>query len=290
MSQYVLNLFAKSKIDDVWTQKIFNHSNTSWNETSVDRNKRKFSTVVMQNDKHLEIEESLTHFNNNENWYLDRGIPYKKSFLFYGPPGTGKTSMIKAVSYELQRHIYYLNLVTVKNDNDLAVLLGKINFKECILVIEDIDAQGTVAHDRSLLVEEKEEKSDDTTVDNKSTLSLAGLLNQIDGVQNNHGLMLFMTSNHPKLLDKALVRPGRIDEKVFFGFTTHDQIFKQFQNFYKEDDIQLTDITDAINLIENNLSPATVENAMIRHYKDYEKALEYLKDYRSNEVFEDFTF
>jgi chaperone BCS1 len=46
----------------------------------------------------LKLLEDIEHFNNSEEWYLERGIPYKKSFLFYGPPGTGKTSIIKALS------------------------------------------------------------------------------------------------------------------------------------------------------------------------------------------------
>jgi chaperone BCS1 len=67
----------------------------------------------MKNGKNNKITEMLRHFLEIEKLHLERGIPYKKSFLFYGPPGTGKSSMIKAMSFELQRHIHYLILSNV---------------------------------------------------------------------------------------------------------------------------------------------------------------------------------
>lgn len=283
LSQYVLNQFAKSKIDNIWTQKIFNHNNT-WTSTSVDKSKRKFSSVILNNNKHLDIADTLTHFNENEMWYLDRGIPYKKSFLFYGPPGTGKTSMIKAISYELQKHIYFLNLTNIKNDNEMATLLGKLNFNEMILVIEDIDAQGTVAHNRTL--NNMTDSNDNDNKDNKdnkdkSKLSLSGLLNQIDGVQNNHGLILIMTTNNPRILDKALTRDGRVDERICFNFVDHEQIHSMFKNFYKDECPTLLEIKNKIDLISNKLTPANVENTMIKNYNNSKKALEQLSNIKN---------
>lgn len=148
LSTHVINAYAKSKVDEVWVQKIYKHSNGMWKDSILDRNKRKIASVVMKGGRNQEISELLNHFTQTEEWHLERGIPYKKSFLFYGPPGTGKSSMIKAMSFELQRHIHYLNLSTIKNDQELSNLMSNINFKETILVIEDIDAQGSFVHKR----------------------------------------------------------------------------------------------------------------------------------------------
>jgi len=301
LSNYVLNMYAKSKIDEVWTQKIFNHRGGAWTETSVDRNKRRINTVILHNNEQKNIQKSLTYFNDNEKWYSDRGIPYKKSYLFYGPPGTGKTSMIKAISYELQKHIYFVNLSMIKDDAELATLLGKLEFKDLVLVIEDIDAQGDIAHDRQLLQKEREEAAKEpvkeeipgiTTIKapEKSKLTLSGLLNQIDGVQNNHGMMLIMTTNRPKILDKALTRDGRVDDKIFFNYATHQQIFDMMSNFYNDDSITLSLIKSTIDT-NVRIIPAVIENAMVKHYESYHDALKLISEYQGAENnFEEFEF
>jgi hypothetical protein len=304
LSNYVLNMYAKSKIDEVWTQKIFNHRNGAWTETSVDRNKRRINTVILHNNEQKNIAKSLTYFNDNEKWYSDRGIPYKKSYLFYGPPGTGKTSMIKAISYELQKHIYFVNLSMIKDDAELATLLGKLEFKDLVLVIEDIDAQGDIAHDRQLIQKEKEaeklkevEKPKDEIVGitsvkapEKSKLTLSGLLNQIDGVQNNHGMMLVMTTNRPKILDKALTRDGRVDDKIFFNYATHQQIYDMMTNFYNDDNITLSLVKSMIDTTVR-IIPAVIENAMVKHYESYQDALKVISEYQgADNDFEEFEF
>jgi SpoVK/Ycf46/Vps4 family AAA+-type ATPase len=97
-SQIVANEFAKSKVNSVWEQKMFTNNSSQWESESLKRNRRRVKTVVLDNNVNLKLLEDIEHFNNSEEWYLERGIPYKKSFLFYGPPGTGKTSIIKALS------------------------------------------------------------------------------------------------------------------------------------------------------------------------------------------------
>lgn len=51
----------------------------------------------------------------------------------------------------------------------------------------------------------------------RNTVTLSGLLNAIDGNASQEGRLLIMTSNNPEALDAALIRPGRIDKKVYFG-------------------------------------------------------------------------
>jgi hypothetical protein len=166
LSSHVINSYAKSKVDEVWIQKIFTHENGMWKDSMLDRNKRKIASVIMKENKNLEISELLNHFTQTEEWHLERGIPYKKSFLFYGPPGTGKSSMIKAMSFELTRHIHYLNLSLIKNDQELTNLMSKINYKDTILVIEDIDAQASVVHKRFKILEDNNNLSNPSNLSN----------------------------------------------------------------------------------------------------------------------------
>jgi hypothetical protein len=48
-------------------------------------------------------------------------------------------------------------------------------------------------------------------------LSLSGLLNVLDGVVDTPGRIVIMTTNHPEMLDPALIRPGRVDKKLLLG-------------------------------------------------------------------------
>jgi chaperone BCS1 len=42
--------------------------------------------------------KDVEHFLSHPNWYIDRGIPYRRGYLLYGPPGSGKTSAIMALA------------------------------------------------------------------------------------------------------------------------------------------------------------------------------------------------
>jgi chaperone BCS1 len=58
---------------------------------------------------------------------------------------------------------------------------------------------------------------DDYMQTKRNTVTLSGLLNAIDGNASQEGRLLIMTSNDPESLDAALIRPGRVDKKVYFG-------------------------------------------------------------------------
>ncbi len=305
LSQHVINQYAKSKVEDIWVQKIYTHEQIGWKETPLERNKRKFTTVIMKNNKNNQIGDMLRHFNESEDWHVERGIPYKKTFLFYGPPGTGKTSMIKAIANELQRHIHYLNLSVIKNDNELIGLMSRINFKETVLVIEDIDAQGKLVHKRSKEFAEQAYSQPSTQAQPdepnqipvkqeekkpEQTVTLSCLLNQLDGINNNHGMVAILTTNFPEILDEALVRDGRVDEKVFFDYVDHDQIYNMFVNFYNgKNEATLELIKSRVDLNLYKIAPCNVENSMRRQYASSLKALDDLiESIRTKKLFEKF--
>jgi hypothetical protein len=275
---YVANQYARSKIDAVWIQKMFCNSGGNWKPESMGMNKRRIETVIMPNKENTVLLRTITDFVDSEDWYVERGINYKKAFLFYGPPGTGKTSMIKALSYEIKRHIHFLNLSLVESDEQLNKLLSGIDLKSTIIVIEDIDAMSNITHKRQdkpvdRPIDEPKEQEDKPT---GSRLTLSGLLNQLDGLHNTHGMLLVMTSNHPEVLDEALIRDGRVDEKILFPSCTYDQIYMMFQNFYGDEVFTKSELLTAIDLQSCAIIPATVECAMKKNYKDARGALQYL--------------
>jgi chaperone BCS1 len=81
----------------------------------------------------------------------------------------------------------------------------------------------------------KTPKGAKATKDEKSmggNISLAGLLNIIDGAASHEGRVLIMTTNYPEKLDSALIRPGRVDLQIKFTLATHDQIRAIFTRMY----------------------------------------------------------
>lgn len=269
---HVANQYAKFKANTVWSQKMYTNAEGKWVEQELSMNKRKVSTVILDGNINEKILESTKHFINTEEWHLERGINYKQSYMFYGPPGTGKTSMIKALSHEIERHIHFLNLATVASDDQLNKLMSTIDFKHTIIVLEDIDAMSDITHSRRQ--QYNTDNDTDKDKDKTSKLTLAGLLNQLDGLRQTHGMILIMTSNHPEVLDEALIREGRVDEKIFFSNATVSQIYAMFKNFYGES--LAIEIQNKLSNIKD-IAPSAVESAMRKYYREPHKALEHLE-------------
>ena len=291
--QFCLSEYVKSLTSSKWEQKIFTNSGTEW-KSAPSNNSRKIDTVILKNGLKDEIKRDLELFLNSEEWYKDRDIPYTRGYLFYGYPGTGKTSMIKGISTFSKRHIHYLILSNVQSDAQLLDLLKKINYKETILVIEDIDATLEIVKSRDEQQEkekkekkEKEEKKDDKKEDKRDDLqkeipklTLSGLLNAIDGVFSADGRILIMTTNHPEVLDEALIRPGRIDCKYLFDNCDSNQIKDLFKIFFNKnpDENLLKEIKS------EKYSPAHITSVFLKYRENPQKSLLHLDD-ESTKIF-----
>jgi AAA+ superfamily predicted ATPase len=274
----------------VWIQQIYTNHYNEW-KSSPSNNYRKLDTIILKNDIKDEIKNDIQLFLNSEEWYQHRDIPYTRGYLFYGKPGTGKTSMIKGLSLFSKRHIHYLMLNEVENDSQLLELVKNINYKETILVIEDIDAMLNIVKSRNEKVKtyeefmEEQENTVKMTVEEwkkreyekkKSTITLSGLLNIIDGLFSCHGRILIMTTNHPEILDSALIRPGRIDCKFLFDNCDITQIGKLYEMFFN---IKLSDKNrEQLSKINTNeYSPAHITSIFLKFRNNPEIALDELK-------------
>jgi SpoVK/Ycf46/Vps4 family AAA+-type ATPase len=111
----------------------------------------------------------------------------------------------------------------------------------------------------------------------KELISLAFLLNLLDGVLETPGRILIITSNYPDKLDKALVRPGRIDVRIKFDYATTTMIKDMLKHFYELSDKAADKIIipDELNM---KYSPARIIEAFCNNYNNYEAAIKSLCD------------
>jgi chaperone BCS1 len=69
--------------------------------------------------------------------------------------------------------------------------------------------------------------------ENKDELNLTGLLNALDGVVETPGRIVIMTTNHPEMLDPALIRPGRMDKQLELGFMVAADVVAMIEHYYQ---------------------------------------------------------
>jgi predicted AAA+ superfamily ATPase len=270
-TKFCIEEYIKTMKSSKWEQFIYVNEKGQWKKLPQANRTRDINTIILKDDTTNEIKEDVKSFIDGEEWYRERDVPYTRGYMFFGLPGTGKSSMIKGISSMTKRHIHYLMLNNVKTDNELLDLFGQIDYKTTILVIEDIDCSSNIVEkrkkDNEVLEDDDDEDDDQNNVmyNNPNSmygmmpnpnmmkkkkkakklteLTLSGLLNILDGVFNNHGRILIMTTNHIEKLDPALIRPGRIDRKFNFGNCSKQQISDMYNMFFKEkcneDDLQV---------------------------------------------------
>lgn len=272
---------------------------------------RKFINVV--GDQSKVIKKRVKFFIENEKWYNEKGVPYTLGLLLSGCPGSGKTSTIKCIANETERHIiniHFTDDITISQMEHLFFneciqvqnTLGKIEqfiipLNKRIYVFEDVDCQNDIVMDRDLKHNDNMEDSIEPfsssslfniqtqnkrpenmmtqPIGNSEKLTLSSLLNSLDGILETPGRIIIMTSNYPERLDKALVRPGRIDLICKFTKCTNKMICQFFENFYN---IELTkEEKKQIDRVPSEIwSPAELTKILFENYENYKDALDYL--------------
>ena len=164
----------------------------------------KFTDIAGNEEEKMELVEIVDYLKNPQK-YKTTGARPPKGVLLYGPPGTGKTLLAKAVAGEANVAFFQTSgasfdesLVGVgaRRVRDLFLLARYL--RPAIIFIDEIDA--VISRDSS-------------TCSNHQTMN--ELLTQMDGFNSIDGVVVIAASNRINALDKALLRPGRFDRKVF---------------------------------------------------------------------------
>ena len=175
--------------------------------------KRNLSTIYLENKN--KIFESINVWKNSEEFYRERGIPYKLGILLYGEPGTGKSSLVHAIASELNKDVIVLTAGAILNGK-----LSRYNSVCCdtppIIVIEEID---TIVNSRQNELGEKEK------------VILSELLNFLDGPSSPDSCVVIATTNHIEKLDPAIIRSGRFDIKIHMGKISRDLAIQMCLDF-----------------------------------------------------------
>ncbi|KAH0551085.1 hypothetical protein GP486_007567 [Trichoglossum hirsutum] len=209
------------------------------------RPSRPMDTVVLDPGKKAAVISDMEEYllPTTEKWYANRGIPYRRGYLFYGPSGTGKTSFATALAGTFGIDIFVVSLLEpTLTEEDLLPLFSDLPH-QCIVLLEDVDSAGLARNaTRKTENDFREFSYLGTDVTRVQGISMSGLLNAIDGVASHEGRILVMTTNYPEKLDEALLRPGRIDMQIEFSMATRPQAQELFMRMYAHDETQ-TDLT-----------------------------------------------
>ena len=197
---------------------LWSYSSGYWDDIKRIR-KRKFDTVILDPEVKNDIEQSINRYNNKE--YKKRltslGINHKMNLIFSGLPGTGKTSLLFAIATLLDKDIATLDFNNKElSDHTFIQALNRIP-KDTIFVMEDIDA---------LYIDR------DKTRDN--TISFSVILNFLDGTYSKEDLVTVITTNHLNRLDRALIRPMRIDKILKFTYCSKYQYETIFNKIFSD--------------------------------------------------------
>lgn len=171
----------------------------------------KFADVAGEDEAKDSLQEVVEYLHNPSK-YKDIGAKMPKGILLVGPPGTGKTMLAKAVAGESEVPFF-----SISGSEFVEMFVGmgaaKVRdlFKQakekapCIVFIDEIDAIGKKRGGAAIGGNDEREQT------------LNQLLTEMDGFEDNTGVIILAATNRPESLDPALTRPGRFDRQVPVG-------------------------------------------------------------------------
>lgn len=166
-----------------------------------------FDDVAGQDEAKESLSEVVDYLHNPDK-YQNVGAKMPTGVLLVGPPGTGKTMLARAVAGEANVPFFsisgseFVEMFAGAGAARVRDLFKQANEKApCIVFIDEIDAIGKKRSGQSIGNDEREQ-------------TLNQLLTEMDGFENNTGVMILAATNQPESLDPALLRPGRFDRQI----------------------------------------------------------------------------
>jgi cell division protease FtsH len=169
-----------------------------------------FADVAGVDEAKVELQEIIDFLSHTEK-YTNLGAKIPKGVLLIGPPGTGKTLLAKAIAGEASVPFFS---ISGSEFIELFVGVGASRVRDlfeqakreapCIVFIDELDALGKSRAGIGSMLNGNDEREQ----------TLNQLLAEMDGFEENTGVILLAATNRPEVLDPALLRPGRFDRQV----------------------------------------------------------------------------
>lgn len=188
--------YGASLHNEMW---VFDHG--YWQKDAslwATMNRSSWDDVILDEDLKNDLVGNVLRFFDSQDQYARLRVPWKRGIIFHGPPGNGKTISIKATMHSLYDRSppipsLYVKSLSGYGEWALSSIFEKARSEApCYLVFEDLDSLVT----------------DDLR---------SYFLNEIDGLQENDGILIVGSTNHLERLDPGIAkRPSRFDRKFFF--------------------------------------------------------------------------
>ena len=197
---------AMSKMGGIGNAMAFGKSNA---KVYVKAQTGKTFKDVAGQDEAKDALREIVDFLHNPQKYTEIGASMPKGALLVGPPGTGKTLLAQAVAGEAEVPFFsisgseFVEMFVGMGAAKVRDLFKQANEKApCIVFIDEIDTIGKKRDGNGMGGNDEREQT------------LNQLLTEMDGFDDNSGVIILAATNRPESLDPALTRPGRFDRRV----------------------------------------------------------------------------
>ncbi len=260
-----------------WEKNSYKKDTQIANDLDVPRDFKSFKTFDnLFFDGKDELIKAINRFRFNIDDYKRIGRPYTLGILLYGEGGCGKTSVLKAISNMTGLDIHTINFKKYDDTDNLydtwfhSLKLGSWKstaLSEKIIHIPEVDYLCDEFLKDDDIINKKSENSDDKKIiinvndkedknekKNKLILNKAFFRELFDGVDEQHGRIIVMTTNNIDRLDPIMIRDGRIDIKIKFDKMSRDNTIKYLEYVFDEK------VSDINSIPDRKYTPAEIQS------------------------------